>query len=195
QINAAKGNVNVNATGNVTNNAWAGTATFGDGYGSVGFTLGTDKTTILSQVEGHITAGGLASVLNVNLLKINQTNNTITIPNHGLQTGQAIVYHAASPPTPSDPLGTSTPLAPIGGLTDGQTYYVIVKDANTIQLAAAPSIALDATGIDPAVTNTLSPRAVATLDGSAVGLTNSPITLPSPPFTPLPSRHIPTTPA
>ena len=128
--------MDVNATGNVTNNAWAGSATFGDGTGSFGFTMGTDKTNVLSQVDGHITAGGIANVLEVNLSKVNQTNDTITIPNHGLTTGQAIVYHAAAPPSPSDPLGTPTPLAPIGGLTDGQTYYVIVKDPNTIQLAS-----------------------------------------------------------
>src|SRR5205823_1341813 len=105
------------------------------------------------------------NVLNLNLSKVNTTNNTITIPNHGLTTGQAIVYNAATPP---DALGNSTPLAPIGGLTDGQTYYVIVKDANTIQLAAAPSIALDATGIDPTVTNTLTKRLVTSADASAV---------------------------
>ena len=182
QINA-KGNVTVNATGNVTNNAWAGSATFGDGTGSFGFTMGTDKTNVVSQVDGHITAGGIANVLDVHLSKINQTNDTITIPNHGLTTGQAIVYNAAAPPEPSDPLGTPTPLAPIGGLTDGQTYYVIVKDANTIQLAAAPSIALDATGIDPSVANTLSTRAVESADASAIDLTTSTITLPAHGFT------------
>jgi hypothetical protein len=175
---SAGGNVDVNATGNVTNNAWAGTATFGDGTGSFGFTLGTDTTNVLSQVQGHIKAGGVANVLNVDLSKVNQTDNTITIPNHGLTTGEAIVYHAAAPPSPSDPLASPTPLAPIGGLTDGQTYYVIVKDPNTIQLAAAPSIDLDATGMDPSETNTLSTRAVQSVDASAIDVTTSTITLP-----------------
>ena len=181
----ANGNVTVNATGNVTNNAWAGSATFGDGTGSFGFTMGTDETNVLSQVDGHITAGGIVNVLNVHLSKVNQTNDTITIPNHGLTTGQAIVYNAAAPPEPSDPLGTPTPLDPIGGLTDGQTYYVIVVDPNTIQLAAAPSIALDATGIDPNVTNTLSTRAVESADASAIDLTTSTINLPAQGFTEL----------
>ena len=41
----------------------------------------------------------------------------------GLMTGEQVVYHNGG--------GTS-----IGGLTDGQTYYVIVADSYTIKLAA-----------------------------------------------------------
>ena len=190
QINAG-GNVDVNATGNVTNNAWAGhTATLATAPAkNFGFTMGTDKIHrwhVLSQVVVVTSLPVcIVNVLNVDLSKINQTNDTITIPNHGLTTGQAIVYNAAAPPGPSDPLGTPTPLAPIGGLTDGQTYYVIVKDANTIQLAAAPSIALDATGIDPSVANTLSTRAVESADASAIDLATSTINLPAHGFTEL----------
>ncbi|WP_367889442.1 hypothetical protein [Humibacter ginsenosidimutans] len=51
-----------------------------------------------------------------------QSNNTIVIPNHGLATGEAVVYEGASDP--------------LGGLTNGNTYYVIVVNANVIQLAA-----------------------------------------------------------
>jgi hypothetical protein len=181
----AGGNVDVNATGNVTNNAWAGSASFGDGTGGVGFTLGTDQTTINSHVLGHITAGGVANVLNFNVSTINQTNNTITIPNSGLTTGEAIVYNAAVPRTPSDPLGTPTPLAPIGGLTNGQTYYVIATGPNTIQLAAAPSIDLDATGLDPSETNSLATEEVDSIDASAIDLATSTITLPNHGFTEL----------
>ncbi len=47
----------------------------------------------------------------------------IYLPNHGLSTGDPVVYHAAGG-------------SPIAGLVDGQTYYVIVIDANHIQLAS-----------------------------------------------------------
>ncbi len=47
----------------------------------------------------------------------------IDLPNHGFSTRDAVVYHAGG--------GT-----PIGGLVDGQTYYVIVIDPDHIQLAS-----------------------------------------------------------
>ncbi len=67
-------------------------------------------------------------------------NAEIHLPNHGFATGTAVVYHAGG--------GT-----PIGGLVDGQTYYVIAVDSNDIQLAssaadatAGNAIALSSTG-------------------------------------------------
>ena len=53
---------------------------------------------------------------------INNTNHTITMTGHGYTTGQALVYSA----------GGDTAII---GLEEGQTYYVIAVDANTIQLA------------------------------------------------------------
>ena len=50
---------------------------------------------------------------------------------HGYVTGQPVTYRAS---------GT-----PIGGLVDGQTYYAVVVDATTIQLAATRADALAAT--------------------------------------------------
>ncbi len=47
----------------------------------------------------------------------------IALPNHGFATGDAVVYHSGA--------GT-----PIGGLGDGQTYYVIAVDSNHIELAS-----------------------------------------------------------
>ncbi|MEP9378774.1 PKD domain-containing protein [Aquabacter sp. CN5-332] len=60
-------------------------------------------------------------------------NNQITLPGHNLQNGRQVVLSADTP---------------IGGLTAGQVYYVIVIDANTIKLSATnggPAIALSAT--------------------------------------------------
>src|SRR6185437_9164599 len=54
---------------------------------------------------------------------IDQDNNQIVVKNHGLSTGEAVVYEGATDP--------------LGGLTNGVTYYVIVVNANVIQLAAS----------------------------------------------------------
>lgn len=56
----------------------------------------------------------------------------LTYTKHNLNTAQAIVY---------------TSSGPIGGLTSGTTYYVIVVDANTIELASSVANALAGTGI------------------------------------------------
>ncbi len=58
----------------------------------------------------------------------------IDLPNHGFVTGAAVVYH--------DGGGT-----PIGGLVDGQTYYVIAVDSNHIQLASTSANAAAGTAI------------------------------------------------
>ncbi len=85
---------------------------------------------------------------------VNGTTDTITIPNHGLQTGDALVYNvhpnASSSqivyeldPTTMLPDGNTTTVVSsdpeIGGLTDGQTYYAVVVDANTIRLVSSPA--------------------------------------------------------
>ncbi|WP_345762181.1 beta strand repeat-containing protein [Diaminobutyricibacter sp. McL0608] len=49
-------------------------------------------------------------------------DNTITIQNHGFSTGQAVVYEGATDP--------------VGGLVNGQTYFVIVLNGNQLRLAA-----------------------------------------------------------
>ena len=52
---------------------------------------------------------------------VNYTDSRITIPNHGFGQGDPVVY---------DTLANT----PIGGLLNGQTYYVKVIDADTIEL-------------------------------------------------------------
>jgi hypothetical protein len=58
----------------------------------------------------------------------------IDLPNHGFTTGDAVVYHD----------GGATP---IGGLVDGQTYYIIAVDANHIHLASSAADAQAGTAI------------------------------------------------
>lgn len=54
---------------------------------------------------------------------VNYANNTITIPNHNLQSGYSLLYY----PNPGD--------KPINGLTRMQVFYVQRIDANTIKLS------------------------------------------------------------
>lgn len=65
---------------------------------------------------------------------VDTTADTITIPSHGLATGQRVYYGAGGDP--------------ITGLTNREFYYVIRVDENTIQLAANSSNAAAGTDID-----------------------------------------------
>jgi hypothetical protein len=60
---------------------------------------------------------------------------TVTVTAHGWVTGQSVVY--------ADGGGTA-----IGGLVDGNTYYVIVMDANTVKLATTKALAVAGTAIN-----------------------------------------------
>ena len=88
---------------------------------------------------------------------VDSANDTITIANHGLQTGDMLVYNVHPSvsssstvyqidPTTGLPVGNGTTVLQgdpeIGGLTDGETYYVVVVDANTIRLVSSPEQAL-----------------------------------------------------
>jgi len=71
---------------------------------------------------------------------INTTTDEFTINNHGLNTSDAVIYYE----------GTGTVTAP-SPLVDGETYYAIVIDANTIQLAS--SITDASSGTEITITN------------------------------------------
>jgi flagellin len=105
---------------------------FGNFFGSsLGISTGTDGSTQLGRSSETWVMGD----------DIDSTTNRVTLNNHGLSTGDALVY--------SD--GTTKD----GGLTDGTTYYAIVIDTDTIQLAtsvananASTAIVLDGAGSD-----------------------------------------------
>jgi hypothetical protein len=65
-------------------------------------------------------------------LAVNTTEDSINLgPDHGFDTGDAVVYRAGGG-------------AAIGGLVDGETYYVIATDdPELVQLAASQGDALD----------------------------------------------------
>ena len=66
---------------------------------------------------------------------VNTTSNTITLQNHGLSTGDTVIYRNDAALI-SDGTTISQAGADIGGLTDFLSYYVIKVDQNTIKLAA-----------------------------------------------------------
>ncbi|MDC0882811.1 flagellin [Litorivicinus sp.] len=119
---------------------------FGNFLGStLSVTTGSDASTQLGRSSQ--TFGSIGD-------DIDATNDQITVDNHGLTTGDALVY--------SD--GTTAD----GGLTDGTTYYAIVVNSNTIQLATSTVNAAAGTAI--------------TLDGAgstdqSLALTGDPITV------------------
>ncbi len=78
-------------------------------------------------------------------------SNQITFAGkHGFSTGQAVVYHAAN-------VNGTGNVVNVGGLTDGQVYYVIRIDDTTIRLASSLPDAQNGVFL-----NTLSPIAAAT---------------------------------
>src|SRR5262249_14408350 len=97
---------------------------------------------------------------------VDSDTDTIHLANHGLNTGDAIIY-AVDPNQAgatqqfnfltsdghggftSPSLGTVTDLdAPISGLENGQVYYVVKMDDNTIRLAPTRDAALQAAPVD-----------------------------------------------
>ena len=73
---------------------------------------------------------------------VSLTDNTIHFSSpDGLNTGDTVVYHNGG--------GTS-----IGGLTDGQTYYAIVVDLSTIELASTYANAVASTPVPTQLTST-----------------------------------------
>ena len=84
------------------------------------------------------TANTSSNVDNITVNHVDTSAETITLANHNLTTGDAVVYKA---PTTS---GGST----VGGLSDGTTYYVIVVDSTTIKLATSSSNATAGTAVN-----------------------------------------------
>ena len=69
---------------------------------------------------------------------VNVSTEAITLANHNLTTGDAVVYKAP----------TTTGASTVTGLTDGTTYYVIVVDSTTIKLATNSANATAGTAVN-----------------------------------------------
>ena len=78
------------------------------------------------------TQANAASTLAFQPSAVNTSSNEITLTNHGLETGDRVVYQSAG--------GTATE---IGGLQNGQSYFVVKVDDNTIELVGSKAEAFD----------------------------------------------------
>lgn len=94
-----------------------------------GAALGGDVVYLLE--SGNVAA--LDGVIEFNPSDVNNTDKTITIADHGLGTATKLLYTK----------GTTG----IGGLTSGNSYYVIVVDSDTIKLASSALNAIAGTAI------------------------------------------------
>ena len=150
-IKAASGSVNVLANGVETTTTDASTGTSLTGNSGVSGVAAFDFATVAATVNGAITAG---NTLNTSTSfngastgkggAVDVATGTVYLPGNDLTTGEAVTYAIG----PGD--------TPIGGLSAGTTYYVINDGNGYVQLANAPVIALDASGTDPAATQSLS---------------------------------------
>ncbi len=146
-LNAVTGNIAVTATGSDQLQTSAATAGFVDGVTGVAVGLGIDLAAVNAYLNGTATAGGTITgsagpIFNPTQANVvNTVTNALYIPDNGLTTGDEITY--------------TTNGTPIGGLVNGQTYYVVVLDANDIQLANGPVDILDPSGTNPLSTQTL----------------------------------------
>ena len=159
-IISSGGNVNINAVGNVVNTPSSESGTYTDGLAGLAASFGFDNSVVEAMVDGVVTAKGSTATLNFDAKStqvVDLSENTFTIEGNGLTNGQQVVYHNG---------GTD-----IGGLTDGDTYTVIVDDAtpNTIQLAKGASIDLDNADVDPGATHTFGQRSLIDLDAVSGG--------------------------
>lgn len=170
----AAGNVNVLATGTSKTTPDASTVSPIDGRAGVGVALAFDFGTVTASLDGHVTAGGNATAGGDETKTFNPApsdrfilagdvdvdNDTLNMPGHGFTNGQPVVYtpYLANASIPGVSAGFVIPGQQgdsVGGLEKGKTYYVIVVDADHIQLSKEPPIDLNNAGTDSSSTQTL----------------------------------------
>ncbi len=166
------GGINTDATGDVTNYSYAEPLVYQDGTVALAVAIDYDKANIKTEVDGTLDAsGGISNAFGAAPGGgVNYANGTITIPDHGFEDGEAVTYSNGGAPD-------------IGGLQDGQTYYVQYVDGNTIRLSGAPTLNLGYTrpaqyASDP--TQTLGMLEQLNFNPSAVNTKTGTITFPSP---------------
>ena len=140
-ITSTGGTVKLESSGSSNNFAWAQPGISKNGTIALAFAVGVDNATITTTVEGDIDAGGAAEgtfSAEPSDGDVDYAANTITIVNHGFVENQKVTYGVGET---AFALGSVTPPA-IGGLTDGDEYYIHVIDADTIQLLTAPTMDL-----------------------------------------------------
>lgn len=97
---------------------------------------------------------------------VDETDDEITITAHGFPANTPVVYGNGG--------GTD-----VGGLTDGETYYVIVVDENTIQLSETPGGEAIDLSVGVGTAHTLKPVSTATFVGADNGTATIQISYPT----------------
>ena len=176
-VTSTHGGIDADATGDVTNFSWAQPTVYLAGLGAFAVAVDYDKADIKTEVDGTLDAAGASNTFNADpaegAVGVDYTDNTIRIPNNGFTDGEAVTYSNGGGPD-------------IGGLEDGQTYYVQVVDGNTIRLANAPTLNLSyntptqytTEGVQP--TQTLGEVTKLDFDSSDVDTSTGTITFSSP---------------
>lgn len=145
----AENTVRVEANGSNIGGAEANVLIFEGGARALTFGIYTGISNILAKADGTITAKttfNSRSLIPIDLSKIGSGGtNTLYIQNHGLSTGERIIYHK----------GDNTDS--IEGLVDGDQYYVYVVDGNNIRLYSTPPVAFTLNGVKQDLTHTFTP--------------------------------------
>ena len=111
----------------------------------------------------NFTAAGTSTTNSFIFVTVNLLNDELYLPNHGLSTGQAVVY--------SNGGGTS-----VGGLTSGTTYFIIKRDNSIVRLASSAANAAAASPV--AVNLTAVGTGTQTLTVTALNLATDTFTIP-----------------
>ncbi len=151
-------------------------ATLADANNGLGLSLGTavvsgTQTLTLTNPGARAVSFDVSTLFNTGSVP-----NSLTLPLHGFSTGEAVTY--------------TTDGNAIGGLNPSSTYYVVVVDDNTIQLAtsfsnaiATPPVVIPLSPLGAAGAQTFTPvpggDQTATFEPSAVSVSSNQITLPA----------------
>ncbi len=145
----AEKSVSVVANGSNVGGANASVLVFEGGTRAMTFGIYTGVSNVLAKADGTITAKTAVNVRSrtpIDLSKIGSAgNNTIYIENHGLSTGERIIYRKGDNADP------------IEGLVDGDQYYVYVVDNNNIRLYSRPPANLTLNGVEENQPHTFTP--------------------------------------
>lgn len=124
-----------NCSGSIT--LTASSSAFVSGHNGLIFRWKGREILITGYTSATVLSGTVRNPL-IGIIKISAvdiTNDTITLEDHGYETGQAVIYDARGG-------------GALAGLVSGTTYYVIRIDSDTIKLATSAANALANTSIN-----------------------------------------------
>ncbi|MEO1687636.1 MAG: hypothetical protein AAFU61_07005, partial [Pseudomonadota bacterium] len=145
-ITSALGNIDVSADGDASTTSDALAVGYVQGLAGATVAVSYDESTVEAVVDGDLTAAGAAVGAGEGgfdpAAAVNAATDVITLTDHGFAMGEEVIYRAGA-------LDEADDAAAIGGLQDGATYYAIVLDENSLQLAEAPVLDLSLGAADP----------------------------------------------